>query len=403
MRLPAPLRVLATPGAAWPALLAGIGRLPIGMYGLALVLFVREGSGSFGLAGAVSGTFAVGGAVGGAIQGRLIDRRGQRRVLVACGTVHGMALVALVVAFQHGGPTGLLFALAALAGSTFPQLSGSMRALWSGLLADRGQREAAYALEAVLVEACFLLGPVLVAAGITIRSAGAVLVAAALLAAGGTLAFASTGASRSWRAAGPPGGWAGPLAWPGMRTVALAGVAFGLGVGAVEVAVPAFTLSRGHAGAAGVLLTVFSAGSVAGGFLFALRPWPPSLPLRFTLLQGWLAAGLAACALAGTLAELGVLLAVAGLAITPIATTNSLLLDRVAPPGTVTEAYAWLVTAVVAGVAGGNAAGGLLVEAGTPATAFVAAGAAAGLGVAATALRRRSLEPRRAAPAGTGT
>ena len=403
MRLPTPLRVLATPGAGWPALFAAVGRLPIGMYGLALVLFVREGSGSFGLAGAVSGTFAVAGAVGGAVQGRLIDRRGQRRVLLACGAVHGVALLAVVVVFQHGAPAGLVFALAALAGSTLPQLSGSMRALWSGLLADRRQREAAYALEAVMVEACFLLGPALVAAGIVLLSPGAVLVAAALLAAGGTLAYAGTGASRSWRGGEPPGGWAGPLAWPGMRTVALAGFAFGLGVGAVEVAVPAFTLLRGQAGAAGVLLTVFSAGSVAGGFLFALRPWPPSLPLRCTLLQGWLGAGLAACALAGTLVELGILLAAAGLAITPIATTESVLLDRVTPPGTVTEAYSWLVTAVVVGVAGGNAGAGLIVEWGELAAAFLAAGAAVALGAGVTALRRRSLQPRRAAPADTGT
>jgi MFS family permease len=393
VRLPAPLGVLATPGARWPAAFAGIGRVPIGMYNLSLVLFVRAGGGTFGLAGAVSGAFGVGSAVGGAVQGRLIDRDGQSRVLLVCGGLHGAALLALVAAFHRGAAIWPVVALATLAGATTPQLSGSMRALWAALLAEQRRREAAYALEAVVIELYFLVGPVLVAGVTALASAASVLVVEAVLAACGTLAFAATRASRSWRGERRGRGWVGPLGRPGMRTVALAAIAFGLGVGAVEVAVPAFAQFHGHATAAGMLLTVFSAGSVAGGFLFALRPWPPSLPARFALLQLWLGAGLAACALAGSLAGLAALLAVAGLAITPLTTTNSVLLDRVAPAGTITEAWAWLVTAVVVGIAAGNAAGGLIVEAATPAPAFLFAGLVITGGGAAAALRHRSLGP----------
>ena len=52
------------------------------MIGLALLLLVRENGGSYAAAGAVSGAYFVATAVGAPIAGRLVDRRGQTRILL---------------------------------------------------------------------------------------------------------------------------------------------------------------------------------------------------------------------------------------------------------------------------------------------------------------------------------
>src|SRR5918995_5608804 len=59
-----------------------LARLPMGMVGLALLLLVRERGGSYGAAGAVSGAYFVATAVGAPVAGRLVDRRGQARILL---------------------------------------------------------------------------------------------------------------------------------------------------------------------------------------------------------------------------------------------------------------------------------------------------------------------------------
>ena len=59
-----------------------LARLPMGMVGLALLLLVRERGGSYAAAGAVSGGYFVATAVGAPIAGRLVDRRGQARILL---------------------------------------------------------------------------------------------------------------------------------------------------------------------------------------------------------------------------------------------------------------------------------------------------------------------------------
>src|SRR5918995_3518203 len=59
-----------------------LARLPVGMVGLALLLLVRERGGSYGAAGAVSGAYFVATAVGAPVAGRLVDRRGQARILL---------------------------------------------------------------------------------------------------------------------------------------------------------------------------------------------------------------------------------------------------------------------------------------------------------------------------------
>src|SRR5947207_4611032 len=113
-----------------------VARLPIGINGIALVLFLRAEGTSFGVAGAAAGGLALGSAVGAPVAARLIDQLGVR-VLLALAGVHGAGLVTLVALGFADAPGALLVVVAAIAGSALPPISSVLRAGYPKLLVDR--------------------------------------------------------------------------------------------------------------------------------------------------------------------------------------------------------------------------------------------------------------------------
>jgi predicted MFS family arabinose efflux permease len=67
------------------------------------------------------------------------------------------------------------------------------------------------------------------------------------------------------------------------------------------------------------------------------------------------------------------------------------MVDHATPAGTVTEAFAWLETAVAVGAALGAASAGSVADAAGPAAAFGVAGAAGTVAALIAALRARPL------------
>jgi predicted MFS family arabinose efflux permease len=67
------------------------------------------------------------------------------------------------------------------------------------------------------------------------------------------------------------------------------------------------------------------------------------------------------------------------------------MVDHAAPAGTVTEAFAWLETAVAVGASIGAASAGTVADAAGPAAAFAVAGAAGTVAALIAALRARPL------------
>src|SRR5215218_6136556 len=140
-----------------------LARLPAGMIGLALLLLVREHGGTYAAAGVVSGGYFVGTAVGAPIAGRLVDRRGQARILLTRAVVFPALLLGVCLLALLGAPLVLIGLAAAAAGALMPPVGASLRALWPRLFSDAELRAAAYALEASLQEITFVVGPLLVA------------------------------------------------------------------------------------------------------------------------------------------------------------------------------------------------------------------------------------------------
>jgi predicted MFS family arabinose efflux permease len=159
----------------------------------------------------------------------------------------------------------------------------------------------------------------------------------------------------------------------------------------VQVALPAFAADHGSPEAGGFLLAALSAGSLCGGVVYGARRWPGAPATRLAVLVLGLGAGCALLAAADAPAALAVVLLGIGVLLGPATVVCSELLDRVAPAGTVTEAFAVMVMGIVAGTAAGNALGGAIVEASSYRTAALAAAGVAALGAACALARRRTL------------
>jgi predicted MFS family arabinose efflux permease len=383
--------VLSLPGARAPMLLAIAGSMPIGMFGLAILLLARDATGSFAEAGRVVGAFSIANALGAVAQGRLMDRLGQGRVLRAAAAVHLPALVALVVIAHTSAGAWAMALIALFGGASLPQVPAAMRSLWTTLAETTEQRETAYAVVGITFEIAIVAAPALVGVIASLSSASAATIVAAVLGTSAALAFTFTPASRRWRGTRHEVGWLGPLSAPGMRTVFAVMAAFGTALGAVQVAVPAFADAHGSAASGGVLLAGLSIGSMAGGFIYGARSWPGRADGRLVAVLLGAAATFALLALPGSRVELAAMLVLVGLLAGPVGVICSTLLDTVAPRGTMTEAFAAMVMGVVTGIAIGQALGGAVVETASYDASVLLAGAVAAGGALLAAARSRSL------------
>ena len=400
-------KVLSTPGVARIFASSLVGRIPGGALGILLILRLRELGGGYAGGGIVAGAFALGSGAAAPLVGRLVDARGQTRILLPSAATSAGALVALALA-PTGTPLVALLALAAIAGGASPPLAACLRALWPVLLTDAARRHAAYALESAALEISYILGPLVLVGVVAVHSAALALATCAVLLTTGSIAFAATPASRAWiPATGVRRGLAGALSSPGVRTLLVALAFIGTSFGAIEVAVVAFAEHADAPGAIGPLLSGWGLASMVGGAI-AIRLGPPRAPVRrLVALLAALAATDALLLAASSPLALGVLLIVAGAAIAPVFAIVYTLAGDVAREGTVTEAFTWLSTGIAIGLATGSAAGGALAASGGARAGFVAA--AVGATLAALTVRARAgdlvpvadAEAAEAAPAST--
>jgi predicted MFS family arabinose efflux permease len=389
-------RILKTPGVAAIVAATLVGRLPIGISGLAILLYVQEVSGSFAAAGACAGALALGSAAGAPLQGRVVDWRGER-ALLPLAFVHALGLV-LVWALGASDVSPVAIGLASFAaGAAIPPVSSVLRSRWPLLLS--GQPElvpSAYALDSVLIEVIFVVGPLLTTVIVATVGAEYALAVSAACVLGGTFMLLA-GLHGRGRPDAPPAGTRrfglGALAAPGLRTLVLVSLPVGFSLGTIEVVLPAFSAEEGSKALAGVLLAVWSGASGVAGLLYGARP--PRAPLAdvHMRLAFALPLALAALVLASSPATMAAAAIVAGLPLAPLIASRNQLVERVAPRGTSTEAFTWPLTALIAGVALGAAAGGALVESYSWATAVLAAVAVSAAGAALLFARRGTLAP----------
>lgn len=356
-------RILTLPGAVLFSSTGLVARLPISMVGLGVVLLVSQRSGSYGLAGSVAAAYVLAGAVGAPVQGRLTDRLGQSRVLpLAAGfSVTGLACMLVAIGLDAQVPVPHVFA--ALAGAASPQIGSMVRARWSHVTPDRAVLQTAFALEAVVDEAVFVIGPVLVTVLATTWNPYAGLVFAGAAGLFGSLLLAAQ--RRTEPAASPPrrdGEARTPLNWPALWPLVVAATGFGTLFGAAEVVTVAFATEHGHRSLSGPLLAVWAAGSLGAGLLIGARAPRAGVLTQLRVAATLLSVSFVPMLLTSSLVVLGGCLLVSGLAISPGLVASISLLERAVPSGRLTEGMSWFTTGVAGGLAPGSALSGWVVD-----------------------------------------
>jgi MFS family permease len=353
-----------------------LSRMPIGMVGFSMLMFLREALGNFTLAGAAVGINFVSMAIAAPIQGRIIDRRGPDRLLKVTATVTTLALSAMMLAALAKMPFAVIAALAALAGAFASPITTLTRTIWRNLFDDEDDRRTAFALDAVMIEFNFTIGPALVGMMLAVFNPTAAFVLTIAVVGSSAVIYLASGALALFRrVAGGERHLLGPLTEARLWVVYIAMYGITLGFGILEVGYPAFATFMGMGALAGVLLAINSLGSATGGALYGGLHFRAPIERQFAACMMLMAIPFGLHAALLDPVAYGVLAFLSGALIAPTLTAHAVLVSRLAPPKYATEAFTWSSTFIVSGIGSGMAIGGTLAEHAGLRAMFVAAAA----------------------------
>ena len=344
-------------------LIAWLSRMPVGMIGLAMLMFMRESLGDFKVAGSVVGVYFVAMAVFAPVCGRIIDRIGPHWPLRITGVLHAVFLALLLVVSSLGMSLVILMLVAAIAGAFSPPIAVLTRTLWRHRFSDEINRRMAFSVDSIMIELNFTVGPALVALVVAGYSARVAFVMSLLVTFAAFILFLFTPALKYWQQEPHiERHFLGPLTAP--RLVGLFVVTFGLtfSFGILEVGYPAFATSLAWPLLAGVLLGVNSLGSAIGGAIYGVLHFKAPLERQFGLAIGIMSLPLLLHWWVDQVFVFGVIAFFAGTLIAPALTAQTLLITRIAPNKYATEAFTWSATFIVSGIGIGMAAGGAVAE-----------------------------------------
>lgn len=369
-----------------PLFWSAIGRFPLYLVTLALVVFTASHGSSYRSAGLLLASYNLGTAVFAPFVARRVDVHGQPLLLLITGIVYPLALIGFVSAGSRSLATQV--ACVVIAGATNPPISGCIRSLWS---APGGLGKVGFSLEAVLGEVFVIGGPLLVSIVLFWGSPGVALILGGTLAGAGAFGLAATQASRTWRATTSERHPLGALRSPGLIWMLIVLLCAAAATGVYNVALPAFTHNHGPSDSVGLLFGAWGVGGVLGGLWYGSRTlrWPVELTFSVGLLV--ISAGAVLPLLAWNNWSMGVGLVFLGVVIAPVSAISYQLIARTARADHVTEAFTWAITVNIAGAAAGAQLGGLLISADGTQAAFLAAVIAMLMSTAVAFAARRRL------------
>lgn len=384
-------------------------RFPFGMLSIILLLHVQLAYGDYTSAGVVLAAESVGQAISGPLSSRFMGRWGMRPVLGLTSLLCSGLL--LVIAFVHL-PLVFLTAIAFLFGLSTPPVTPAVRTLYPKLV-PAPQLSALFSLDAAAQEIIWVLGPVVaVFVSSQFGTAAGLCVGAAFMLAGGAWFIMSPALGRVHL---PPSkrGFGAVLRYPTVIISTVIGFFFVASFASIEAGiVAAFSHGDAHGGSgtghgsieSGIVLAIFAGGSLVGGLLVGhreLRPWSPLLRIGLVL------AGTAACLVSQNMWWLSAVLFIGGLGTAPVFAAISNIVSSTVRFSETAEAYGWIGTGQLVGVATGSALAGVAIDAaGAPGAILVSAALLVVAAACAAAtmrwipdLKGRSVEP----PAETNT
>ena len=379
---------------------AFLGRIPLAMSQLGVLVLVSTTTGRYGLGWAAAGVLAIANAIGSPLAGALADRIGQRPVVLVQSLVGAAGLAGIVAVTDPEASNAAIFAMAAITGFAMPQVGPLARVRWRPITADAGDQrrlvDAAFSYEGAADEASFVLGPATIGVlALIAEPAGALLAAAVLLAVFGswfaihpTSALVAKQTSRS-------GAGSGSL-WTAVFLV-LVSAQFCIGIifGSVQTGSTVLATAEGRAGLAGLIHATLGIGSVIAGLAIT------ALPERILYATRMLVAALALLVLSSPLllvdsvASLVGVIALLGFAVAPYMISNFALAGILVPLHRVGTAMTLLAGATGVGYALGASIAGRLADDHGHTAAFAATVSAAGLAVLLAVTANRGLREAR--------
>ncbi|MEO3746182.1 MFS transporter [Plantactinospora sp. B5E13] len=366
----APYRTaLALPGVRSLVLVALVARIPATMTAVTLTLYVvlhlHRGYGAAGLVGAA---LTVGSTVGAPLLGRLVDRRGLRTMLILATLGTG---VFWITAQSMSYP--VLLGTALLGGLVNLPVFGVVRQSLAALVPE-AHRRPAYALDSMAVELSYMAGPALAVLLVTSVSPRAALVAVGTgLVLAGVALLVLDPPVRAGDEPVTPGRPPARREWLTPRLLGLlaATAATTLVLAGTDVAVVAVLRDSGQVAWTGLVLAMWGASSLVGGFAYGAVRRPPSA-LYLTLLLGLatVPVGLGG----GQWWGLTLALLPAGLLCAPSLAASADAVSRLAPAAVRGEAMGLHNSALTTGIALGSPLAGAVIDVAGPSWGFATAG-----------------------------
>lgn len=355
--------VLSDPRARAFSLAGFVARTPISMTALSIVLLVSATTGSFARAGLITGVGTLTGAVAAPLWGRLIDRVGQARVLVVAGLICNVSLTLLGLTVVLRLPLAVTLAAAVGVGLGFSSAGSCVRARWSYRLGGNPLLNTAYALEAVVDEVVFMVGPVLATFLATSIHPALGLAACVVLGLVGAVALASM------RDTEPPNRSAAqaredqaPLSPWLLAPIVTACAALGALFGAMELVVVAFAKEAGIPRYTGFIVMAWAFGSLLAGLATGTISWRATPTQRFRVAAILLACSVLPLPFASNPVLVTGLLFVSGVFIAPTLIASVAVTQAAVSPNRLSEALGWTSMGLATGVAAGAAGLGYVID-----------------------------------------
>lgn len=352
--------LLATPGVLRMVLSQLFARFPFGMLSIAFIIHIQAVTGSYAIAGITLGAETIGASISGPILSRLMGRFGVRRVIATATVGTSTALLGMTLISD----ALWLVVLGFLVGLSSPPVQPAVRTIYP-TITPKKLLDRLYSLDATAQEILWVLGPVLatlIAAQVGNIAMMFTVITIQLLGSALFLANQEVGAMKLSVSKSRVGGI---LKNTTVASVTILGLLLVGSFAGIEVG----SVAMFEKTTAGLLLAVFSLGSLVGGFTIGARPknkWSLVQYLVIVLI------GYSMVFVAPTDALwMGVSLFVAGLGVAPALGYLSLAIAKATTGGDTVEAYGWTTTGQLVGFSAGSALAGIAVDAVSSTTALL--------------------------------
>jgi MFS family permease len=373
--------LLKTPGVARIIAAQLTARFPFGMLSLAFLLHIERVHHSYAVAGLVLGAMSIGQAIAGPMTSRLMGVLGMRTVLWTTLALCSAAVAAIGVFVM---PIPMTMAVAFFAGLSMPPIQPAVRTIYPKMVNSR-QLTPLFSLDASAQEIIWIAGPVAITFVSTqIGTVEGILMSVAIMALGGFWFIASPEVGRV-RIPRSKRRFGVVLTRPPVLLATVVGFLLIGSCAAIEAGVVA-NFGEGSP-YAGIVLAIWSLGSLIGGLAFGHVPIGPWATARrmFIVFVGVTISTF----MLGSWWGLSLTLVIAGLGIAPALAVLFAIVSASVKFSDTAEAYGWVGTGQLIGAALGSALAGFLIDGSGPIGAFYAAGAFALLGFIVPALAWR--------------